>query len=103
MTFGARRLRWPWGEDRHGIEQALNEAEWLRKWIERRTGLGVPVCAILTLPGWWVNESPSPALRVVNPKLLPDAVRGRWPATLSPEQVDLIARQIELVCRDVEE
>jgi hypothetical protein len=103
VSFDGTQLRWPWGDDREGIQQAINEADWLRQWIESRTGLKVAVRPILTLPGWWVTEAPSPSLRVVNPKVLPDAVRGRWPTVLTPEQVDLIARQLEIVCRDVEE
>ena len=103
VTFDGRQLIWPWGEDRHGIEQAIYEAEWLRKWIFERTGLRVGVKPILTLPGWYVHETPSPALRVVNPSFLPDVIHGRGDPVLTPAQIDLIRRQLEDRCRTVEE
>ena len=103
VSFDGSQLDWPWGYDRHGIEQAINEADWLAKWIHQRTGLKVAVKPVLTLPGWFVRESPSPKLRVVNPKILPDVIRGRGEVTLTPQQVDLIARQLEVICRNVSE
>jgi len=38
---------------------------------------------------------------VVNSKKLPAAVRGNGGVALSPEQIDLIARQLNTHCRDV--
>jgi hypothetical protein len=38
---------------------------------------------------------------VVNSKSLPSAVRGNGAVTLSPVQIDLIARQPDTLCRDV--
>ena len=48
-------------------------------------------------------ESPSAALRVVPAKWLPDAVRGKGEARLYAEQASLVARQLEVQCRDVRE
>ena len=101
VEFDGHQLVWPWGEDRHGIGQAINNAEWLEKWIFGRTGLKVPVKPILTLPGWYVKEAPSPRLRVVNSKILADVIRGHGEITLTPEKIDLIARQLDDRCRDV--
>jgi len=101
ITFDGHQLVWPWGENRDGIDQAINEAEWLEKWIFGRTGLKLTVKPILTLPGWYVKEAPSPRLRVVNSKILADVIRGRGEVTLTPEKIDLIARQLDDQCRDV--
>lgn len=101
VAFDGQQLVWPWGENRDGIDQTINEADWLEKWIFRRTGLKVAVKPILTLPGWYVKEAPSPRLRVVNSKILADVIRGRWEITLTPEKIDLIARQLDDRCRDV--
>jgi hypothetical protein len=38
---------------------------------------------------------------VVNSISLPSAVRGNGTIILSPEQIDLIARQLDARCRDV--
>ncbi len=101
VAFDGHQLVWPWGENRDGIDQAINEAEWLEKWIFGRTGLKLTVKPILTLPGWYVKEAPSPRLRVVNSKILADVIRGRGEVTLTPEKIDLIARQLDDRCRDV--
>lgn len=101
VSYDGRQLIWPWGEDRHGVEQARNEAEWLRKWIEQRTGIRTSVKPILALPGWWVNASARDPVTVVNAKSVATAVEGRGEATLSSEQIDLIARQLDTLCRDV--
>ncbi len=76
VVFDGRQLVWPWGEDRHGVDQTIAQADWLRKWVEENTGLRVQVKRVLTLPGWFVRESPSQIIRVVNPKILPDVIRG---------------------------
>jgi hypothetical protein len=103
VTFDGKQLIWPWGEDRHGIQQTINEAEWLRKWVYDRTGLKLGVKRVLTLPGWFVRESPSSAIRVVNPKILPDVIRGRGEQVLSEIEIDLVVRLLDERCRDVAE
>lgn len=101
--FDGNQIIWPWGNDRRAIEQTINQAAWLESWIHDRTGLRVGVKRVIALPGWYVRESPSPVVRVVNPKILPDAVRGRGDIQLSAEHIDLIARQLDERCRDVRE
>ena len=103
VTYDGQRLIWPWGEDRCGINQLLAEADWLRKFIHSRTGLRLNPKAILALPGWWVTERSVGAFRVTNHKLLPAIVRDWNPQPLTPEQIDLISRQLDERCRDVED
>ena len=103
VAYDGRQLIWPWGEDRNGLDQALGEAEWLRRWIRERTGIDTPVKAILALPGWWVEQKARGPVTVVNHKQVPEAVRGDKVRTLGAEQIDLIARQLDTLCRDVED
>ncbi|MEZ5277059.1 MAG: nuclease-related domain-containing protein [Opitutaceae bacterium] len=102
-SFDGRKVIFPWGEDTQGIKQAKAQADWLSNWITTRTGLKTPVRPILTFPGWFVKESPSPGIRVINPKILPQAVKGRGQQILSAQEIDLIARQLDSICRDVED
>lgn len=101
VKYNGQALVWPWGEDREALAQAVNEAEWLRKFIRQRTGIDTPVRAILALPGWWVEEEGGGRVAVVNSKLIAKAVEGARQRILSDEQIDLIAHQIEERCRDV--
>jgi len=103
VTYDGQRLIWPWGEDRCGIDQLQSEADWLRKFIHGRTGLHVDPKPILALPGWWVTERVVGAFRVTNAKLLPAIVRDWKPQPLTPEKIDLISRQLDERCRDVED
>lgn len=102
VAFDGRQLIWPWGEDRHGIDQALAEADWLQKLILQRLGISTKARAILALPGWWVNANADHPVMVVNSKMTPTAVQ-RGPRILSDQQIDLIARQLDQLCRDVED
>lgn len=103
MTFDGQRLIWPWGEDRCGIDQAQSQAEWLRAFIEKRTGLKVQPKPVLAFPGWYVTERVIGDLRVANHKWVPKIVRDWKPQPLSADQIDLICRQLDERCRDVED
>ena len=103
VAFDGSKLIWPWGEDSHGVEQAQDEARWLSEWINKRTGFGVEARAILALPGWMVKERKLGAVRVLNPINIPTAIKGRGQVVLTSEQIDIIARQLDEKCRDVED
>lgn len=103
VVFDGLKCIWPWGEDRHGPEQALKEAEWLKRFLFERLGLDTPVRAVLALPGWWVEEKVRGPVAVVNSKNVGYAVEGRGPQILSDKEIDLIARLLDTLCRDVED
>ena len=94
---------WPWGDDRCGIDQLQSECDWLRKFIYSRTGLHIDPKPILALPGWWVTERVVGAFRVASHKVVPDVIRKWKPQPLTPDHIDLISRQLDERCRDVED
>ena len=101
VVYDGQQLIWPWGEDRHGLDQARAEADWLGKWINQRTGIDMSVKPILALPGWWVEAKARGTVTVVNSKSIASAVEGNGPRILTDQQIDLIARQLDALCRDV--
>jgi hypothetical protein len=105
VTFDGNRLIWPWGEDRSGLDQATGEAAWLSAWIRQLTNITVMPKPIVALPGWKVLEKTLGAVRVLNHKNLASCIRGRAgkDPVLDLQQIDLIARQLDQVCRDVED
>lgn len=103
VTFDGQRLIWPWGEDTCGMKQLAAQADWLRKWIEKRIGLRVDPKPILAFPGWFVKERAVGAFRVANHKMLPSIITQWKPQPLTSEQIDLISRQLDERCRDVED
>lgn len=52
--------------------------------------------------GWWVDAKTDRPVVVVNSKMAGAAVQ-RGPRVLSDQQIDLIARQLDQLCRDVED
>ena len=103
VVFDGQKFIWPWGEDRHGLDQVLNEAQWLQRFIFERLGLDTPVRAVLALPGWWVEVQARSPVNVVNSKNVALAVEGNGPRLLSDKEIDLISRQLDTLCRDVED
>jgi Nuclease-related domain len=103
VVYDGQQLVWPWGEDRCGIDQLVAAADWLRKFIEKRIGLKIDPKPVLVFPGWMVKERVIRQFRVANHKVAPSIVREWNTQPLTPEQVDLISRQLDERCRDVED
>lgn len=103
VTYDGKRLLWPWGEDTCGIDQVHAQADWLGKWIEKRTALRIDPKPIIAFPGWLVKERAVGTFRVASHKVVPSIITRWKPQPLTPEQVDLISRQLDDRCRDVED
>jgi len=103
VQFDGQQLIWPWGEDQFGLNQAMWQSEWLRKWIHRMTGEDLKVQPVLALPGWYVVNRKLGKVAVHNPKNLESYILGLGRRVLTDEQIDLISRQLEERCRDVED
>ncbi len=103
VFYDGRQLIWPWAEDVFGLKQAQNEADWLTKWVKQMTGIQIAAKPILALPGWWVETRALGPVSVQNAKNLPSNIRGRGTRVLDDAQIDLIARQLDVRCRDVKD
>ncbi len=101
IIFDGQKLVYPWGDDFQGLEFARDRAIWLESWLGQILGRQVPVQPILVFPGWWVEEHAINSVRVLNPKQIAAVVCRNTPM-LTEEQVELVARQLEARCRDVE-
>jgi hypothetical protein len=101
VIFDGQQLVYPWGEDFHGLNQARDRALWLEEWLAQLLGRRVPVQPILTFPGWWVEEHAVGPIRVTSPKQIAAIVLRNGPL-LTEEQIDLVSKQLETRCRDVE-
>lgn len=68
------------------------------------TGLAILAKPILALPGWFVTLRARGEVAIMNEKNLVSTISKRsQPDVLSKDQIDLIARQLEARCRDVED
>lgn len=102
IIYDGQVLAFPWGEDRHGLDQARSQAAWLETWLGQLLDASVPVRAILTFPGWQVISRATGDVAVLNPKQIPTAVASANEVRLTARQIELIARQLDQRCRDVE-
>ncbi len=102
IIYDGQVLAYPWGEDRHGLDQALRQAHWLQTWLGQLLGNNIPVQPILTFPGWMILRRGKGAVAVLNPREIPAAVALRGAPVLDAAQIDLVSRQLEARCRDVE-
>lgn len=102
VTYDGNKLAWPWGSvNRFGLDQAVNEADWLKKFVQQRTGIQIEVKPILALPGWWVDPQGKGIVAVISSKNVASEVEGFGPRVLSDDQIELIARQLDVICRDI--
>lgn len=102
IIYDGQVLAYPWGEDRHGLDQAARQASWLQSWLEQLIGQPVRVHPVLTFPGWMVITRARGAVTVLNPRQIPAAVALHGSPALDDRLLDLISRQLDARCRDVE-
>ena len=102
IIYDGQVLAYPWGEDRHGLDQAQRQSRWLEDHLAQLLGQRTPVQPILTFPGWMVITRARGEVVVLNPKQIPSAVALRGTPVLDDRQIDLIVRQLDARCRDVE-
>lgn len=102
IIYDGQVLAYPWGEDRHGLDQTQRQSLWLEDHLAQLLGERPPVQPILTFPGWMVITRARGEVVVLNPKQIPAAVALRGAPALDPRQIDLIVRQLDARCRDVE-
>lgn len=102
VFYDGKELSWPWKEDRYGLDQAARNATWLRDWLSLMTGERLEVTPLLVFPGWYVvPPNAVHPVSVIHTSYLGGFV-SRRKDMLSPKQIDLLARQLEARCRDVE-
>jgi hypothetical protein len=103
LEFDGTMLTWPDGRrNRWAVDDAIGRAEWLSQTLQARAGEPVAVMPILVFPSWYVAECKPrrTEIRVVNPKYLLGAIASRQ-QVLTATQINLYARQVALLCRDV--
>lgn len=101
VTYDGAVLRWPWGEDAHGLEQACDNARALAVFLSSATGEQVKVDPMLVLPGWWVERIGRGPVNVLNEKEIRRSFRNH--GKLMEPQINRIVHQLTDKCRVVRE
>lgn len=95
-------LKFPGWTERRPLEQAVRQADWLRKWLRDACGAPIPVQPALALPGWFVDRRAKPTMIVFNGTRPEKAFGGQHRHLLDEQTVQRVAHQLDQRCRDVE-
>ena len=100
VIFDGQQLRFPGPmlADRHGLDQAQNNATWLANKLTALNGAAISVTPVLVFPGWWIVREGKAPVSVLNHKELPSLLtRGK--TVFSDQQFRAINSQLEERCR----
>lgn len=102
VLFEGQRLVFPdWAETKP-LEQAKRQAAWLSKWLSSAVGSSVVATPALALPGWFVKQTKRGEVLVFSGKNPIFLSRSNSQSTLTEQQIQQIAHQLEQRCRNVE-
>lgn len=102
VIYNGKSLQFPGWAETEPIQQTIDQADWLRKWLSSAIGEPVQVTPILTLPGWFVRRVSPSGIAVLNPKQLYSYLDAKRGAALPDTLVKRIIHQLDQRCRDVE-
>jgi hypothetical protein len=103
IIYDGAALAGPAGyRDTKSVKQLLDGADWLEKYLQKELNITVRPAMVLTMPGWWMEAKVKGPVIALNPKLLAESLPARVERTLKAEQMDLIVRRLDSLCRDVD-
>lgn len=100
VTYDGRMLHFPKYSDYQSIDQAIQHAEWLSKWISAAIGEDICVRAMVALPDWSVKRTSADGIPVVNPKQFETLFTHLKPRPLTEITIDRIVHQFDQQCRE---
>ncbi len=102
VAYDGENLQFPNFRESQPVQQAKRNAQWLEKYLKKKTGENTPVEALIVLPGWFVSPSVKSAeVKAMNATYLVSFLRSK-PEKISPAQVTRIITVIEENCRTIE-
>jgi hypothetical protein len=101
VFYDGKSLRFPTHTSQSALKQAGRQAQWFATWLSRAIGEKVPVQAVLTLPGWYVERTAGSGIKVINPKEMGKMLKIPKEGALPESLVQRISHQVEQKCRDV--
>jgi len=104
VLFDGTQLNFPGGKwDVKALQQSRLNAKTLSQWLSSATADQLTARPILTIPGWFVERSAPSDVYVTNPKQIRSFVLKTTEVSLTPQEIERAAHQLEQKCRlDVE-
>ncbi len=101
MIYDGKTMQFPSGQDVEATAQAQRNADWLVKYLTKKTGEPVAVEPMVVVPGWFIKTMGNFPVKVMNATYLAGYLRGQNEKLL-PAQVRRIITALDEKCRDVE-
>jgi hypothetical protein len=102
VSYDGTSLLFPGWTETKPLQQARNQAKWVREWLSSAVGEPVAVQAVLILPGWFIRRTSGSDIPVLSgreaDKYFPKFKCG---VTLSEQLIQRIVHQLDQRCRDV--
>ncbi|MFC1748729.1 NERD domain-containing protein [Pseudomonadota bacterium] len=99
VIFDGKSLQFPINRETKPVDQAVAQAEWLKRWISSAVGEAVGVKPVLVLPGWFVERTGRGEVVVYNGKS-PDKVFPKLNnQVLDSSIIKRINHQLDQRCR----
>jgi hypothetical protein len=81
------------------LEMTAGKARWLERFLERRTGIRLPIIPILALPGWQVRQAEKGEVHVCHPKDISTVVIDKAATPLYEAQRQTIINFLDDRCQ----
>ncbi len=96
VRYDGKTLAFPDGSYAWGLDQTRANAKHLAKELTRHTGEGVHVTGVLSLPGWYIEQTvPRVDPMALNSLRLPKWIQSLPPVNLHPAQLNRIRGYLE--------
>ncbi len=87
------------GRDTRAVAQAKANAQALSQWLSGETGERIAVRGIVTIPGWWVDDSTQHPVWVLNPKRIRVFITRPAESALPQKRVNQLVYKLTERCR----
>jgi hypothetical protein len=94
VTFNGEALVYPTGLDKDGLDQLRRNQESLSKWLSAATADRIQARGILTIPGWWVEQTARADVQCLNPGQIRAAVLAPSDSVMTPQQIQRASHQL---------
>lgn len=101
VAYDGRSLRFPEWTETAPLQQAANQAKWLKEWLSSAVGEPLQAEPVLMLPGWFVRRTASEGIAVLNPKNAGAYFNRTGKQSLSEKQIKQVVHQLDQRCRNV--
>lgn len=92
VSYDGTALRFPDFSTKEPIEQAVRQAQWLRRLLRNELALDVPVIPAVALPGWYINRTDDG--KGADTKVFTPMGRGAEFMTWVPERIAVDQRRL---------